>query len=258
MKDYKKLLDSIAEKPFHPLYNLGDKTYSIVSEGSYLSIREGGLKERVISDLDLPLIFEITEEDYNSLTKMASESPLSNLESFKRVDDRESLFLSYLVSRLLEPTKDCWWIDSLLSELGEGFDLQFLLSLQASYRELLYELNPSLKTYIPYHWTELALLSVAVIGEKMGELQNINLSEDLDKELQDIINEEFKQLKESIRSKKLSHKHKENIMKYLILTHNKDLLEFGMPFPFDTKGKKVERVSIKIVKVPKQELPEEF
>lgn len=252
MKGHKSLLKAIALNPFHPLYNLGDKKYSLVSEGDFFTVGECYLVEEKIEGLDLPSFMDITSVDFNSLVLPANQSPLSDVDKFTDIKEPKSLIMSYLVSSLLGQSKDDWWIDTVINELGEDFNLEYLLAIQEDYRNLLYEIMPDLKIYIPYHWVELALITSKVSGENMVMVDDLVLSDKLKDDERKVINREFQSFKKSIIDKKLSNHHKESIVKHMILAKEQGKLQFGLPFPFDTKSKKVERVSIKLIKIAKK------
>ena len=187
MKMYKEILNLISLYPFNPLYNLGINKYSLKSNDNYLSERKGKLELGDFSNIQLPLIFEISDESFQLLTGKLSESKLSNPEIFEELYYENSLFLSYLISVVLGKEEQCWWIDTLIQENLELLTLDYLLTLQAEYRNLICEIFPELNIYIPYHWAELALLSVS----ENSYLEEITLDDTIDKEHTEIIQKEF-------------------------------------------------------------------
>lgn len=253
MRENKRLLQNIADNPFHPLYNLGEKTYSLVSEGSFLNQRQGRLKEKKLSNESLPLLFEIGQDDLDILIGGSGNGFTINKNRLKRVDVPEDLITSLLVSMSTKEQVDPWWVDSVISEIEDDLDLELLMSSQKQYREILYEASPALKIYLPYHWAELALLATTVQGDDMVFVEKVNLDNQVNGEVAQILNSEYKDFLEIQDDKRLSNIHKEYIMKHLITADLEKSLQFGMPFPFDTRGKKIERVNIKVIDSSNQE-----
>lgn len=253
MKGYKKILKRIALYPFHPLYNMGENKYSLSSKNSFLSNdKKIRLVKEDIVEHPIPTFIDISDKDYESIIK----TPIVSVEDFKIKQNNYSLFVSYLVCVLLGKENECWWIDSMITELQSSFNIDFLFRLQTKYRELLWEINPNLKIYVPYHWAELALLTFCVKNNNLFFAKKIEYEDSVNTHIQEIINKEYREFIVSLDSKKLSQVHKECIMKNLIIMILNSKVKFGMPFPFDTKGKKIEKVNIKIIKNTKQSVRE--
>ena len=85
----------------------------------------------------------------------------------------------------------------------------------------------------------------------MGHCRKEMTDDTIDKEHTEIIQKEFNYFLDYIKKNKLSKVHKEVLLKFLILAHKEGRFHLGQPFPFNTKGKKIEKVNIKIIKIPK-------
>lgn len=251
MKEYKEILRAIALNPFHPIYNLSENKYTLHTDNNYLGERRVEFMKMEGFQTELLPIFEISEEAFDCFTLVSDNTLIGKLDSYKELQFDGDLLLSYLVSVATKKENSCWWIDNLIEEKlfskTEEEVLIELLSLQEKYRTLLMKLNPYIMTYIPYHWAELALAGVNFKGGEVIFVDELLLPNNLNENIKLIIDYEFNSFKKSIDKKKLSKIHRELILKLLILLKENGEVKFGNPFPFDTKGKKIEKVSMKVI-----------